>query len=616
MSAQPGQLTTTLRHAVSQLPFLPRAFGLVWRAARRWTALWLALLLIQGLLPVATVYLTRAVVDGLIAAAKAGGDWQSLRGPLLCAAIMVALLLAGELLRALARWARTAQSDLVQDHVSDLIHERAAAADLAFYESPDYYDRLHRARADAYDRPTALVESLGSLAQNGITLVAMAAVLIPFGWWIPLALLVSTLPALAVVVRNAQRQHRSRHQHTADERRAWYYDALLTDRDSAAELRLFDLTRHFRSAFQALRSRLRLVRLALIRQEAVGEVSAGLFALAVMGGTMLWMVLRAARGAVTLGDLAMFYQAFNQGQRLMRTLLETVGQIYGNSLFLGNLFEFLSIRPQIADPPQPRPALSTVERAIVFRGVSFRYPGADQDVLRGFDLEVTAGQVVALLGANGSGKTTAFKLLCRFYDPDAGSIELDGCDLRQFKLRDVRRMVSVMFQEPAQFYETVRDNIGFGDLERQPAPAEVEAAARAAGADDLIARLGHGYDTLLGTWLKDGAELSVGEWRRIALARAFLRRAPIVLLDEPTASMDAWATAAWFDRFRELTRGRTAIVITHRLSTARRADTIAVLEGGRIVERGGHSDLVARDGPYARAWRAETGRGDSGQPPS
>jgi ATP-binding cassette subfamily B protein len=609
MSESPRHLTDLWRRVRAQLPFLPRALALVWQAARRWTLVWLALLLVQGLLPIATVFFTRALVDSVVAAAGAGGDWPALRTPLLYAAAMVGLLLASELLRAFTRWVRAAQAELVRDHISDRIHERAAAADLAFFESPAYFDRLHRARVDAYDRPIALVESLGSLAQNGITLLAMAAVLIPFGWWIPLVLLASTLPALWVVARNARRQHAARQRTTADERRAWYYDALLADRFDAAELRLFALTRHFRSAYQTLRARLRRIRLELIRREAVGEVGAGLLALAAMGGAMLWMVLRAAQGAVSLGDLAMFYQAFNQGQRLMRTLLETVGQIYGNILFLGDLFEYLAIQPRITDPEQPREPPAALARAIAFRGVCFRYPGTDHEVLRDFDLEVPAGQVVALLGVNGSGKTTAFKLLCRFYDPDAGRIELDGCDLRELRLRDLRRMISVLFQDPTRYYETVHENIGFGDLEGQPDREQIARAAQAAGAADLIARQPAGYDTLLGHWFEDGVELSGGEWGRIALARAFVRQAPIVLLDEPTASMDAWATAAWFDRFRALVQGRTAMVITHRLSTARRADRIAVLEGGRVVEAGTHDELLVRNGAYARAWRAETGEG-------
>jgi len=595
-------LAAKLRKAASQLRHLPRTLALVREAAGSWTAAWTLLLLVQGLLPVATVYLTRDLVDRLVIVFRAHGDAPSLRSAALPAALMAGVLLLAEILRGASTWIRAAQSDLVQDHISSLIHRQSVAADLAFYETPEFYDHLHRARSEAAYRPVALLETLGSFAQNGITLVAMGAVLIPFGPWLPVLLLLSTLPALWVVMRYAVKQHQFRNRITSDERRAWYYDWLLTAGETAAEVRLFGLGGYFESSYQTVRRRLRGERLALIREQSLAELAAGAAALLLTAAALAWMLWRAIAGAISLGNLALFYQAFQQGLRLMRSLLENVGQLYANTLFLGNLFEFLSLTPQVVSPPSPRPVPASP--GIRFDQVCFRYPGGARVALDRFDLFVPAGRIVAIVGPNGAGKSTLLKLLCRFYDPEAGSITLGGVDLREFRIEDLRRNITVLFQQPVHYNATAADNISLGDLSAQPSADEIESAARAAGADTAIGRLPLGYGNLLGKWFADGAELSVGEWQRVALARAFLRRAPLLILDEPTSAMDPWAESDWLARFRRLAAGRTAIVITHRFTTAMLADEIHVMESGRVAESGAHRDLIQGSGRYAAWWAA------------
>jgi len=307
----------------------------------------------------------------------------------------------------------------------------------------------------------------------------------------------------------------------------------------------------------------------------------------------------------------LFFAAFRQGQKMLRGLLSNVGDIYRNLLFLGDLFRFLDLEPAVRDPGEPRPAPADAAGRIELRGVGFAYPGADRAVLESFDLEIPAGRTVAVVGSNGSGKSTLLKLLCRLYDPDEGAVLLDGADLRGFAVADLRRAITVLFQQPVRYSETARENIAFGDLERKPATGNIEDAARGAGADEAISRLPAGLETLLGKWFAGGAELSVGEWQRLALARAFLREARVILLDEPTSAMDSWAEADWMERFASLAAGRTAVVITHRLTTARRADLICVMERGRIVERGTHAELLAAGGRYAASWARQVEGGKS-----
>jgi ATP-binding cassette subfamily B protein len=598
-------LKTKLGEARQQLPYLPRALGLVREAAGRWTLLWLALLIIQGLLPAAIVTLTRYLVDSLVVIIGGGASAENIRPAVLLVILLALILLLTEILTGLSRWARTVQSELVTDYLSKLTHRKAISLDLNFYESADYYDMLHRARVDASHRPVALLENLGSLIQNGITLAAMAVVLLQFGLWIPLVLVGSTLPAFYVVFDYAVRQHRWRMQTTADQRMLAYYDWLLTRRETAAELRLFGLGDYFLNIFQHIRGRLRDERIKLVRDQGFAELAAAGIALLVTGLSTAWMLWQAVQGLVTLGQLTLFYQAFQQGQRLMRSLLDNTGQIYSNILFLGNLFEYLELEPGILDPPEPETPPAVLEKAISFEGVTFHYPGSERLALNRFNLEVPAGQIAAIVGTNGAGKSTLVKLLCRLYDPAEGRITFDGIDLRHLPVAAVRSLITVLFQEPVAYNATAAENIALGDLEAEAARPEIRRVAQAAGAEEVIMGLPHDYNTLLGKWFAGGMDLSVGEWQRLALARAFLRRAEIIVLDEPTSAMDSWAEADWMDRFRQLARGRTAVIITHRFTTAMRADVIHVMDQGRITESGTHRELLEQNGRYAQSWQAQ-----------
>jgi ATP-binding cassette subfamily B protein len=555
------------------------------------------------LLPVATVYLTKYLVDGLVGLIDNGMTPETLRPTLLAIGAMILVMLTTEVLRSFTNMVHTAQSELIGDYVQNLVHEKAIALDMAYYDSPEYYDRLHRASSDSQYRPVSLVRGIGSVLQNLITLVAMAGVLLQYGLVLPLALFASSTPALYVVLHNRTLAYDWRMRNTAAVRRTWYYDWLLTSRAAASEVRLFALGDHFRAAYRRIRTQLRHEQIDLARKQSWSELFAGLFGLLVLGLALVWMVWQAVQGLVTLGDLALFYQAFSIGQGLMRSLLSNMGDIYANSLFLKDLFEFLDLEPMVSDPKVAVAAPVKLDKGISFENIWFRYPGSERELLADFNLHVPAGRFVAIVGRNGAGKSTLVKLITRLYDASDGRVTVDGIDIRQLRLADLRRLVTVLFQDPVDYNDTVADNIAFGDLTAADS-LSILSAAQAAGADPIIERLPQQYQTLLGRRFEGGTELSVGEWQRLALARAILREAPIVILDEPTSAMDPWAEAEWLLRFRDSVAGHTVMMITHRFSTAMYADEIFLMEGGQIVESGAHEQLLTLNGHYAQSWFA------------
>lgn len=585
-----------LQQFFRQLPAGRRALTLVWGAAGGWILAWCFLLVGQGLLPAGLALLLRSLVNRLVVS----HEWVSIAPPALGIA---SLWIVGQLLSSALSWIRAVQSERVQDAVHHLIQVQALRLDLSFYDHPESYDQLHRARVDAISQPLALLESLGSMVQNGLGFLVLAGILWTYAGWLPLLMIFTGIPGLLLVARHILREHRWFLEHTSQERRARYLDFLITERSTAAELRLFDLGTYHRKAFENLRGVLRDGRLNLERQGAVNELAAG--SLAWVGSLigLGWMLHRILSGRARLGDLLLCFQAFQQCQTLLRSLLEGAGKIYRSLLFVENLDDFLELQPAILTGQSGKPGLP-IKDSIRFEDVSFTYPGESHRALDGFHLEIPQGKVVALVGHNGAGKSTLIKLLCRFYDPDAGQILFDGVDLRELDLVALRRQVAVLFQEPVHYNATVRENIAFGDVEGLSDQARVWQAARDAGALEPIERLSGGFDALLGKWF-GGAELSGGEWQRIALARAFFRRASLVILDEPTSVMDSWAEQDWLGRFRTLTEGRTGLMITHRFTTAMHADIIHVMDKGRVVESGTHAELVALGGAYASSWAAQ-----------
>ena len=579
-----------LRQFSDRARYLPWALRQSWDAARGWTLLWGSLLLIEGLLPVGIVYLTRDLVNAISSGVGNGLRWQTARPILASAALFGAVLLLKEVVAAINGWVRVQQGERVQAHLYAQIHRQAATIDMAFYETPDYFDHLHRARFESRTRPLALLEQCGALSKGMVSLISMLVVLLPASTWLPLALVGSTLPTFYVVLLHALRDYRWRRRTTAASRMAQYHDWVLADRSTAPEIRVFGLAGFFSDAFQQTLAGLRRGRAELARKEAIGRVVATLLSLSVTGLALAWMIGRALAGNASLGDLAFFLQAFNQGQLVVRSLLQQAGQLFRNLLYLGDLHTFLNLRPKVEDSPNAC-AIRPLAKGIEFHQVSFSYPGGKQ-VLTDLSLSIPPDKMVAIVGPNGAGKSTLIKLIARLYDPTAGHITWDGVDLRETTSRDLRREITVLFQQPAHYNATVTQNIRFGDLSRQVSNAEIGKAAEAAGAAELIESLPCGYETLLGKTFAGGSELSVGQWQRVCLARAIVRNASVILLDEPTSAMDPWTEAHWLERLRQHTKGRCVVLITHRLSTANQADLIFVLKKGKVVRHTEDGPLI------------------------
>ncbi len=596
-----------MQSPLRRLRYLRQAVQLVWTSARGWTALQAVIVIVQGVMPVAALMLTKQVVDalGTYLSTPAGA-----RDPYPLLALVPWLTLVaviGRACSALSSLISSAQSESVAIHVQDTIQEKSIRADLAAFETPSYHNRIRMAQFEAVSRPTSIIRNLVQFGSGGLALLSVSGVILyAQGLLLPI-LLIAALPGALAKIRNSRLSNKLRIEQTESERYSHYLNLLLTGLPFAKEIRIFAIGRELRNRYRKLRQRLRGRQLQLVRQRVKNELIADLLSAIAMGAGLVIVYLRMRGGTMSLGDLALLYGAMQRGRSAFVGVLGSLASLYEDSLFIGHYYAFLAMPETIAPPERPTPVPHPIQQGLTLENVSFRYPETTRDVLKDLSLTIRAGEHVALVGENGSGKTTLLKLLCRFYDPTEGRILLDGGDLREFDPIELRTRFAALFQDFVRYQMTAAENIRIGNITLAPDDPAVATAAHLAGTDTMIAGLPLGIHTPLGRMFENGAELSEGQWQRIALARVLLRDAPIALLDEPTSMLDARAERELLTSFVQALKDHTAIVVSHRLTTVQSADRIVMLADGQLVEQGSHQNLMQRQGPYARLFRVHSG---------
>ena len=612
----------TIRQQVEALRYVPPFLRMVWETHPRYAVTMATLRLLRSAIPVATLWVGKLILDAIVSMRSGPPDFPYLWKLI---ALEVVIVLIGEALARASSLVESLLGDLFSNHTSVRLMEHAATLDLYHFEDPAFYDQLERARRQTTGRIGLLAQLLG-MAQDALTLISFGAALLVYSPWLLLLLAVTVLPSFMGETHFATLEYSLLYRYTPERRRLDYLRYIGASDETAKEVQMFGLApwliqrfRIFSRKFYEENKRLSIRR---------SLVSTGLSIIGTAGyySAYIIIIVRAVKGLLSLGSLTFLAGAFARSRDLIQRLLLGASGIYQQCLYLKDLFDFFEMKPAVVNPPSGRSVPAVILKGFTFENVGFRYPGTEAWAVRHVSFHLRPGERIAFVGENGAGKTTLTKLLARLYDPTEGRILLDGVDLREYDLGSVRKAISVIFQDFVRYDFRFEENIGVGEIEtvcsyldqdqilegttRQDStkaaangnghvPSSIVAAAEKSLASSLLPRFKEGYQQMLGRRFDNGVELSGGEWQKVALARAYMREAQVLILDEPTAALDARAEYEVFLRFSELVAGRMAVIISHRFSTVRMADRIIVLKLGQVIEDGSHDELLASGGLYA-----------------
>jgi ATP-binding cassette subfamily B protein len=575
---------------------------MVWRTSRSLTIGTLLLRLIAAFFPLATLWVSKLIIDLVVRAVRHQAIDRTLIWKLLL--LELTLAVASDTIGRFISLVDSLLGDKFTNFVSIRLMEHATSLDLVSFEDPVFYDKMERARRQTTAR-LGMLATLAGMAQQFLTLLSMLSAVILFSPWLLLLLLAATVPVFLGETRFAMLNYSILYRYTPERRELDYLRWLGASNESAKEIKIFGLGKYLTGRSRALFERFYAENKHLALHRAIHGAFINLVPTLGYYGAYAFIILRALAGALTIGDLTLIAGAFSRARTIMETLVSGLAGVSEQALFIKDLFDYFETKPSIASPPDALPAPRPIREGFDFQNVSFAYPGATRLSLSELSFRFEPGERIALVGENGAGKTTLVKLLARLYDPTAGRILLDGVDLREYSVEDLRSEIGVIFQDYMRYDMLVSENIGFGRIEQVEDEYRVQRSAEKSLAAQVVDKLPAHYRQMLGRRFEGGVDLSTGQWQKIALARAYMRDAQILILDEPTASLDARAEFEVYQRFVDLTAGKMAVLISHRFSTVRMADRILVLEQGRIEEQGSHRQLLALGRKYAELFELQ-----------